>query len=230
MKYDTVIFDLDGTLLNTLDDLAAADNHALAEFGLPLLDTDTVRQYIGRGVRNLMKKSVYGPDFEERFGKDPVDGETFERIFQSYRSYYSEHVNDRTAPYPGIPELVDRLKEEGCRLAVLSNKYDEAVKKLIEAHFGDRFEIVLGQRDGVPKKPDPTAVREIMEQLGSKPERTVYVGDSDVDVRTAVNAGTGSIICTWGFRSREELTEAGAEVFAETPDDILSIILDAGLD
>lgn len=224
MKYDILIFDLDGTLLNTLEDLANADNHALREFGLPELDLDTVRRYIGRGVRNLMMKSVYGPDFEERFGKDPVDEETFEEIFLSYRNYYSEHVNVMTHPYPGIPELVERLRGAGCRLAVLSNKYDRAVKDLIEAHFGGAFEVVLGQREGIPKKPDPTAVREILEKLGADPDRTVYIGDSDVDVKTAANAGTGSIICTWGYRSRKELEEAGAEVFAEAPVDIWELL------
>lgn len=220
MKYDTAIFDLDGTLLDTLEDLAAADNYALAQYGLPQLDLDTVRRYIGRGVRNLMMKSVYGLAFEERFGKDPVDAETFEAIFRCYRRYYSEHVNDRTHTYEGIPELVEKLRREGCRLAVLSNKYDQAVKDLMQAHFGDVFEVVLGQREGVPKKPDPAAVHEIMERLGAVPERTVYIGDSDVDVKTAKNAGTGSIICLWGFRGREELLEAGAEVLAEKPEDI----------
>ena len=211
MKYNTVIFDLDGTLLDTLEDLMNAANHALGTFQLPAVNLEQMRRYIGNGVRNLMLRCVYGMEFTEIFGdvknapEDamPVPADVFEEILSAFMEYYRQHLNVFTKPYPGIPELLKQLKAAGCRMGMVSNKFDAATKELCREHFGDDLEIVFGQREGVPKKPAPDAVFEVMEHLGAEPSRTVYVGDSAVDLKTARNAGLDGILCSWGFTGRE---------------------------
>ena len=195
MNYDLVIFDLDGTLLNTLEDLAAATNAALAEFGFPTHGIDEVRRYIGGGVARLMHRAV--PEGTN----EVIERQTLAR----FKSIYMAHVNERTAPYPGIPELLDALRLSGIRTAVNSNKVDRATQLLAAAHFPGKFDMVLGDRDGLPKKPAPDGARRIMAALGIAPERTLYVGDGDADILTAENAGIDGAWVSWGYRTRAEL-------------------------
>ena len=245
-KYDTVIFDLDGTLLNTLGDLAAADNHALAEAGLPGVTLEQTRLYVGNGVRNLMLRSVYGPEFVSVFGdiasisavdvetrdgiqgvRDtdgrffalPADRAQFEDILSSFRKYYSENMMVNTKPYDGIPEFLAKLSEDGFAIAVVSNKFDSAVKELCAYFFPD-IKVAVGQQESVSKKPAPDMVYEALHQLGKDRGNAVYVGDSEVDVQTAANAGMKCISCLWGFRGRKVLEANGADTFAKAPEDI----------
>ena len=209
-KYDTVIFDLDGTLLDTLEDLADAVNDALRSTGMPERTLEEVRAFVGNGVRRLIELAVPGgfenPQFEEVFGK--------------FRAYYGVHCNDKTKPYEGILSLLQDLKEEGFALAIVSNKPDGAVKELSEIYFHDLIQVAIGEREGVKRKPAPDTVFAALGELGVSGERAVYVGDSDVDVMTAKNAGLPCITVLWGFRDKEFLKEQGAKVFASTPEEI----------
>lgn len=215
-RYDAVIFDLDGTLLDTLDDLMDAVNYALARMGWPARTREEIRQFVGNGVALLMERSV--PD-----GTAP---EATAKALAIFKDYYELHKQDKTAPYPGIPELLKSLREKGYRLAVVSNKFDTAVKGLMEDYFPGLLHAAAGENEagGVPKKPAPAMVLRVLEELGVAPERAVYVGDSDVDLQTAVNAGLPCISVTWGFRERDFLTAHGATVFAAAPADILTLV------
>ena len=206
MKYKYVIFDLDGTILDTLDDLADAANAALASQGYPQRTRDEVRMFVGNGIRKLI----------ERATPDGVTDEEIVRTHEAFTAYYSAHCKDKTKPYDGIPELVAALKDKGIRSAVVSNKADYAVKKLCEEYFGDLFEISIGEREGIRKKPAPDTVFEVMRVLGAAPEETVYIGDSDVDVLTAKNSGIDCIGVSYGFRGREFLESHGAQVIADS--------------
>ncbi|MCI9264606.1 MAG: HAD family hydrolase [Oscillospiraceae bacterium] len=216
LRYDTIIFDLDGTLLDTLDDLMDAVNHALAQMGFPARSRGEVQAFVGNGVAKLMERAVPA-------GTGPTDTAQALDIF---KSYYAEHSKDKTAPYPGIPETLKALRDKGCRLSVVSNKFDAAVKALARDYFPGLMDLAAGENEagGVPKKPDPTMVLQTMAALNASPERTVYVGDSDVDLETAKNAGLSCISVTWGFRDREFLLAHGATVFADFPAELLSLI------
>ena len=209
-KYDTVIFDLDGTLLDTLEDLADAVNYALRSMQMPERTMEEVRAFVGNGVRRLMELAVpqgfANPGFEE----------TFER----FKEYYGVHCNDKTKPYEGILPLLQELKEEGFALAIVSNKLDSAVKELSRIYFNGLVEVAIGEREGVKRKPAPDTVFAALEELSVVGERAIYVGDSDVDVLTAKNAGLPCISVLWGFRDKEFLMEHGAEIFAATPEEI----------
>ncbi len=209
-----VIFDLDGTLLNTLADLREAVNMALLQRGLPPRSLEEIRMFVGNGIRNLMKRCL-----PEGSAEPEIDG-----ALDDFRCYYYAHLHDKTQPYDGIPELVEELNRRGIRLAVLSNKVDEASKELIQYFFGSRFDIVFGERAGVPRKPDPTSCREVLTLLRVPPEDVLYVGDSGVDMQTAHNAGLYAVGVTWGFRSREVLEENGAQVLIDRPDQLLSLL------
>ena len=216
MRYNTVIFDLDGTLLDTLDDLAAAVNHALGELGFPLRSRDEVRQFVGNGVAKLMERALPA-------GANPADAA---RALTIFKDYYTLHSKDRTAPYSGVPELLKTLRERGCKLAVVSNKFDGAVEPLMEDYFPGLLDLSAGEDEdhGVPKKPHPAMVLRVMETLGADPVTTVYVGDSDVDIETAQNAALPCISVTWGFRTRDFLTQHGAAALASTPGELLTLI------
>ncbi len=209
-KYETVIFDLDGTLLNTLEDLAAAVNYALREMGMPERTMDEVRCFVGNGVRRLMELSVphgfSNPAFEETFAK--------------FKEYYGIHCNDKTSAYEGVLPLLRELKAEGYAMAIVSNKPDSAVKELSEIYFEGIVPVAIGERAGVLKKPAPDTVYEALKELDMPAETAVYVGDSDVDIMTAKNAGLPCISVLWGFRDEEFLCEHGATRFARTPDEI----------
>ena len=211
--YDTYIFDLDGTLLDTLDDLAAAVNYALRQHGMPEHTREEVRRFVGNGVRLLMTRAI--PDGE--------DNPLFEATFQTFREYYMEHSLDTTRPYDGIPELLGELRARGKRVAVVSNKFYAATSELCHHFFPDTVEVAIGEHEaeGIRKKPAPDTVKEAFRQLGVDSRNAVYVGDSDVDLQTARNAGLPCISVLWGFRDRAFLEAHGATTFVTTPEEIL---------
>lgn len=190
-----IIFDLDGTLLNTIDDLGVACNYALKKHGYPQHELNSYRQMVGNGIRNLVKRAA------------PTDASDEEReeILRDFMKYYDTHCMVLTEPYQGIMEVLGRTKEKGIKLAVCSNKYQKAVNRIIDHYFPGVFASVYGEREGIPRKPSPEAVYRIMEEMGVKKEETIMVGDSEVDIETARNAGIDSIAVAWGFRSKEQL-------------------------
>ena len=214
MKLKAVIWDLDGTLLNTLCDLAASTNAALAACGLPLRTQDEVRCFVGNGVRKLIERAVPGG----------TDGEMIDRVYAAFVEHYGAHSRDESRPYDGVPELLDALLARGVKLAIVSNKIDFAVKELSRAYFGERMQVAVGDAPERRIKPAPDSVLEAMRQLGVTREETVYVGDSDVDVATARNAGVTCCAVSWGFRSAESLRAAGAEHIAGSPAELLSML------
>lgn len=200
-KYDAVIFDLDGTLLDTLGDLTNSANAVLRQYGMPERTREEIRSFVGNGIRRLIQRIVPGGESNPEF----------ENIYGSFRQYYNEHCMEETEPYPGIVALLDWLEKAGYRSAIVSNKADFAVRKLSDVYFGDLIGAAIGEREGCRKKPDPDSVFQALEQLGADRSRAVYIGDSDVDVQTAANAGMDCIAVSWGFRSREFLIENGAD-------------------
>lgn len=213
-KYDTIVFDLDGTLLNTLEDLQDSVNYALCKAGMAERSLEEIRCFVGNGVRRLLELAV--PDGEEN--------PRFEEIFATFREHYSAHCNDKTGPYPHIMELLKVLYEKGYKMAIVSNKFHDAVQELKELYFGQYVTVAMGQKDGIAKKPAPDMVFEALKELDSSVETSVYVGDSEVDIATAANAGMDCIVVAWGFRTREEQKRAGGKVFADSPLDILTLI------
>ena len=203
--YSCVIFDLDGTLLDTLADLAAAGNHALSTLGLPTHETDAYKTFIGNGIPNLIRRML------PEGSVDTLQNEAF----QLFSAYYAAHSADRTKPYEGIPSLLKTLHARGIKTAVVSNKAHIFSVELIRRFFGETVGPVYGTGNDLPRKPDPTAVLRVMEELNVKPEETLYVGDSDVDMLTAQNAGLDSCGVLWGFRSKDVLTESGARFLAK---------------
>lgn len=202
MKYKLVLFDLDGTLLDTLDDLTAAVNHVMARERHPLHDRDACRRMIGHGVRNLVMQAL----------PEGLRGEAYvDACLAEFKSYYSLHIHDFTKPYPGIPELLGKLKRAGVRMAVVSNKFQSGTDRLISRFFPDiPFACVLGNREGFPLKPDPAVVVEVLRIAGAGREDAVMVGDSLTDMRTAAAGGIRGLAVTWGYRTPAELE--GAEL------------------
>lgn len=214
MKYDTLLFDLDGTLLDTLDDLRNSVNHALRQHGFAERSREEIRSFVGNGVRNLMLRAV----------PEGTPEDAFEAVFAAFRVHYGEHWRDCTRPYPHIMELLTELKACGCRMAVVSNKSDAEVKKLARDFFGNTLLAAVGDRPGVPRKPEPDSVLATMNELGGSLSSTLYIGDSEVDVRTARNAAMDLAAVSWGFRSREELEAAGASRIIDSPMELLSLL------
>lgn len=215
MHYHTVVFDLDGTLLDTLDDLADATNAALRACGYPPRGREEVRGFVGNGVRLLIERAV----------PQGAEEAAVERCFALFQEQYGKLMCCKTKPYSGILPLLEALRESGVSCAVVSNKYDGAVRQLSAAHFGGLIGVAIGERTGVRRKPAPDSVLEALRLLGGKAERAIYVGDSDVDVQTAHNAGLPCIGVTWGFRSRSVLEEAGADFLVDTPQQLLQIVM-----
>ena len=213
MNYQTYIFDLDGTLLDTLGDLATSVNYALRAHGMPEHTLEDIRCFVGNGVRLLMERSV----------PDGAANPLFEETFALFRHHYMEHSLDTTRPYEGIPEALAVLKARGCRLAVVSNKFMTATQELIHHFFPDTIEVAIGEHEaeGIRKKPAPDTVNEAFRQLGVGKECSVYVGDSDVDIQTARNSGIPCISVLWGFRDRDFLIQHGAETFISTPSELI---------
>lgn len=209
-----VIFDLDGTLLNTLGDLRAATNHALAVRGLAPRSMDEIRRFVGNGIRLLICRAM----------PEGTSDAEIDAALEDFKAYYAAHIHDHTVPYDGIPQLLTALRKRGMKVAVLSNKIDSASQELIAYFFPGKADVVFGEHVGVPRKPDPTSCRMVMQQLDVQPEQVLYVGDSGTDMQTAKNAGLYAVGVTWGFRSREVLTENGADVLVDRPEQILQII------
>ena len=223
MRYNTFIFDLDGTLLDTLHDLAASVNYALSRYGLPTHSIDDVRRFVGNGVRLLMERAVPGG----------AQHEQFDEIFAAFRHHYMEHSLDTTRPYDGVTEVIRELKARGCRMAVVSNKMMAATQELVR-HFFPDVEVAIGEHEsaGIRKKPAPDTVYEALRQLGGdgaavdggtvgRQMTAVYVGDSDVDLATARNSGLPCISVLWGFRDKAFLTAHGATTFVSSPSELL---------
>ena len=211
-----VIFDLDGTLLNTIADLAQSTNYALKELGYPTHEEDAYRFMVGNGINKLFERAL-------------PEGEKTEanvlRVRQKFVPYYNLHNADKSLPYPGIPELLTDLQTQGIQLAVASNKYQAAAEKLIAHYFPSiHFVAVFGQREGIPTKPDPAVVHEILKIADMTSTDTLYVGDSGVDMQTAINAGVTSCGVTWGFRPRTELEAFHPDYIVERTKDIEHIV------
>ncbi len=208
--YKLYIFDLDGTLLNTIGDLAAAANFALQKNGLPPRTLAEVQAFVGNGIKNLVTRCV----------PEGCPEEAVNRVYLDFIDYYKVHYADRTVPYPGIPELLQRLKAAGAMVAVLSNKADFATRLLCEKFFAGSIDFAMGETEGVSRKPTPDGVNRILTRLNAGPQDAVYVGDSEVDVQTAVNAGLPCLSVSWGFRSRDFLLASGARRIADRPEEI----------
>jgi phosphoglycolate phosphatase len=216
--WKAVIFDLDGTLLDTLADLSDSMNAVLEELGYPTHPVDSYRTFVGDGIVNLVKRALPG-GWQERAHREP---ELVARCTDAMREQYEARWASRTAPYPGIPELLQELRARDVLLAVLSNKPHEFTERMVAHFFGaDVFRVVLGAREGVPHKPDPTAVREILRAFAVDEAATLYVGDSSTDMDTALAAGVTSVGVLWGFRTKEELLEHGAHHLIERPKELL---------
>lgn len=215
MRYKLAIFDMDGTILDTLEDLKAALNYSLKINGYPTHPIENVRRFVGNGIWKLIERGV--PKGTEK--------EMIIKVYDDFMAYYHIHCADKTKPYDGIPDLIHCLKAAGCKTAVVSNKADSAVHELCAQYFPDCFDYEIGAREGIANKPSPDSVMEVLHQLNVSKEDAVYIGDSEVDVATAVNADMDSIIVTWGFREVSFLKEQGAKIFADTTKDVEKIIM-----
>lgn len=211
MVYRAVVFDLDGTLLNTLADLADSGNELLASYGMAPHPEPAFRYFVGNGSRKLMERILPG--------KSP---EQIDEALARYKAIYEKHLTAKTTPYAGIAETLSALKVRGVRMAVCTNKHISAAEALIRKYFpADTFDTFEGDRPGVPRKPDPAHVRIVLEKMGIRPEETVYLGDSGVDMQTAVNAGALPVGVLWGFREKDELMENGAQILLSKPSELL---------
>lgn len=210
-EYDVYIFDLDGTLLATLNDLAASTNYALRTHHMPEHSVDDVRRFVGNGVKKLMERAIPGG----------LSNPDFEATYADFRRHYMEHSLDTTQPYPGIMDLLDELKRRGKRVAVVSNKFYAATQELCRHFFGNRVEVAIGERENIRKKPAPDTVMEALRQLGVSKDHAVYIGDSDVDVDTARNSGLPCVSVLWGFRDKDFLIRHGATTFITKPCQLL---------
>ena len=209
MKYSAVFFDLDGTVIDSLQDIVDAVNVTMRHFGLPEASPAALKPHLGWGVGTLMKRWL--PDLTD---------EQRARVLAFYQPYYAAHAGDKSRPFPGIPEALARLRADGFRLAILSNKPDAAVQPLVQAYFSDTVSLAAGEVAGVRRKPDPDMLVRAAEQLGVELRRCLYVGDSEVDVDTARNAGIDCLCVSWGFRTREQLVAAGAKRIVDTPEEM----------
>ncbi|MEA4981923.1 MAG: HAD family hydrolase [Paludibacter sp.] len=211
-----VIFDLDGTLLDTIEDLANATNHALKQFNFPVHEVASYRFFVGNGVNKLLERAL--PEAHK-------NADAISMLKHEFLKYYLIHAEDCTKPYPGIPELLTKLYKAGYQLAVASNKMHEATIELVGRFFpGISFTTILGQREGIPVKPSPAIVDEIVECAGVTKSETLYVGDSGVDAATSLNAGVPFVGVLWGFRPQQELEAAGATRFVEKPEEIEKLV------
>ena len=210
--YKTVIFDLDGTLLDTLEDLQTAVNAALTPYGLPCRSMEEVRRFVGDGIAKLMERAIGAENHPN-----------FEEVLTAFKAHYRAHCKDATKPYDGIMELLKNLQAAGIKTAVLSNKADFAVKLLSKEYFDGLLLAAVGENEaaGVRKKPAPDALFSVMRELNAEKAETVYIGDSEVDIQTAKNAGVACISVTWGFKDKEFLLKNGAEILVDTPSEIL---------
>lgn len=216
MRYKLAVFDMDGTILNTLDDLADSTNYALKANGLPERTIDEVRRFVGNGIRLLIERAV----------PTDTDNELTDKVFDTFKEYYKTHCAVKTRPYDGIKDVLLELRKAGCLTAVVSNKADFAVQDLCKDYFDNLFDFAIGEREGIKKKPAPDSVFEVLSKLNVEKDDAVYIGDSDVDFATSVNAGMDVIMVGWGFRDAEFLREKGVKRIIKQPSEILDIILE----
>ena len=210
-----VLFDLDGTLADSLSDLADSTNYALSKMGFPSHERDEYKYLVGDGIPKLIERAL------------PVGEKTEEnkkKCFDIFMERYKEHYHDKTVAYDGIPDMLSELKEGGLKIAVISNKAEEMAVKVVEKLFGGMFDVVAGKREGFPTKPDPALTLEVIRQLGVKPQECVLVGDSGMDMAAAVNAGAAPVGVLWGFRLEDELLKNGARYIVKSPAEIPEII------
>ncbi|NLX93034.1 MAG: HAD-IA family hydrolase [Clostridiales bacterium] len=213
-RFDTVLFDLDGTLLDTLADLADSVNYALQRYDFPTIGVDDTRRFVGNGYAKLIERAI----------PDGTRNPHFSRCLEEFGNHYNSNMMTHTKPYPGILELLAELKTRNCRMAVVSNKNDSAVKALVKHFFGTYIQTAIGESAEVARKPDPASVYKALEELGADRSSAVYVGDSDVDIFTAQNAGLPCICVGWGFRDKELLEQNGAENIIDQPMELLALL------
>lgn len=214
-NYKAVIFDLDGTLLDTSKDLADAVNYALENHGFPTFPQYIITWFTGNGMKMLIKRSM---------GIE-VENQAFTEVFNDFTAYYSVHANDNTRKYPGVDELIDKLKKTEIKLAVLSNKKHQPTTNLIQLHFPDTFDIVYGEGGEITRKPETKGFWKILDSFGiDDPHDVLYIGDSEVDVMTVKNAGCDGIFVSWGFRTKEHLIDAGAEIIFDSSNELMDYL------
>lgn len=214
--YQIAIFDLDGTLVNSIADLGSSANHLLESRGMPVHPIDAYYHFVGNGVHKLCERCLPAN----------TPAAEVEQFFADFNAYYSQHCLDETVPYTGIPKVLEQLKAAGVHLAVASNKTQPFVETIVKHYFGTScFDQILGSSDSRPKKPSPEIITQILKNAGIQADQAVMIGDSNVDIQTAKNAGIASIGCIWGFRGKEELMQAGADELAEKPEDLLKFML-----
>ena len=213
-----VIFDLDGTLLNTLEDLCDSTNFALKKFEYPERTIEEIRKFVGNGVKTLIERAI----------PNGIENEHFEDCLETFKNHYKKNMYNKTAPYKGITETLKTLKKQNIRIAVVSNKFDLAVKELCKRYFKDLIQVAIGENeaDGIRKKPAPDSVLKALKELNLNINNSIYIGDSETDVQTAKNANLECIGCTWGFRDEDILIKEGANYIVHTPEDILKIVLE----
>lgn len=213
---DTIVFDLDGTLLNTLEDLADSVNYAMEQYGLPTRTLEEVRCFVGNGVGKLIERAIPGG----------LENPRYEEILAAFKAHYEVHCNDKTKAYEGILPMLEKAGQEGYRLAIVSNKFDGAVKQLNEKYFKKYIKVAIGENTTVKRKPAPDTVYQALAELSSQAENAVYVGDSEVDIQTAAHVPMRCVSVTWGFRTEEQLLTAGAKParMIKTPQELLLLI------
>lgn len=222
MKFDTLLFDLDGTLLDTLDDLTDSVNQVLSSNNYPLRKREEIRAFLGNGARELLKLSL-PLALQEEIGEK--DTPLLNGYIKEFQENYQKNMDNNTKPYEGMMELLNQLKDKGFKLAIVSNKYDQAVKELSIQYFGEIFPVSSGETQEVKRKPAPDTLLKAIEELESDPARSILIGDSEVDIKAAKNARIPSIAVSWGFRDREELEKTGADYIVDTTEEILDIVL-----
>ena len=211
---DTIIFDMDGTVLNTLDDLTVSVNYVLDKFGMPPRTVEEYRRFFGSGIKRALELAT----------PEGTSDEVIDRMLPIFKEHYDQHCLDKTGPYDGILPLMKELHARGYKMAIVSNKIDSAVKELNERFFAQYVSVAIGEKEGIKRKPAPDTVIQALKELGSAREDAIYIGDSEVDFQTAQNSGLPCISVLWGFRDRDFLESIGADTFAKTPSDVLSIL------
>ncbi len=215
MKYKLALFDMDGTILDTLEDLTDATNVIMEQYGYPTHGIDAVRSFVGNGLRKLIERAT------------PADtaADKIDAMLADFKVYYADHCADKTHPYDGVREMIARLRDKGILTAVVSNKVDEGVQELVKEYFPGLFDLAVGERPDVKPKPAPDMVFSALERMGVDIREAVFIGDSDVDLKTAQNAGIDGIFVDWGFRTPEVLRSLGAEIVVSTPGQVEALIL-----
>lgn len=216
MQKKIFIFDMDGTLLNTLEDLMISTNYALSQFDYPTHTIEEIRFFVGNGVAKLIERAI----------PDGLNNSNYEKCLEIFKKHYAKNMYNHTSAYVGIPELLKKLKDKGVKTAVVSNKFDLAVKELSNKYFGDLIDIAIGENEqaGIKKKPAPDTVFEVLNLMNLKSEDAIYIGDSDVDIMTAKNSNMPCISVTWGFRDREFLIKNDATIIVDKPEEILKYV------